>query len=151
MTHQKIRPHTKNPTANAATTEPIHRSYILCDCVVIPSGHPNPWNVSPTEHPERSVTAPTAEMASPTARAALEPLTTTCSCLLSSTAVARIAQHQRQKASPTVGTLLDHARSARLGGAVSGSDYCREYGRIPGFGNRDAAGSRCAAGVRGRV
>src|SRR5262245_12202779 len=36
MTHQKIRPHTKTPTASAAITEPIHRLNISWLCGVMP-------------------------------------------------------------------------------------------------------------------
>src|SRR5262245_4827473 len=103
-THQKIRPHTKTPTASAATTEPIHRSYIRCAWVVTPPGQPKPRNVSPTEHPASSVTSATAETASWAARVAPEPLGTTCSCL------PRV---------PTVASVLDHAAPAGLGVYVS--------------------------------
>src|ERR1700754_3072853 len=55
MTHQKIRPQTKMPTISAATTEPIHRSYIRFDCSVMPfCGQPKPSTWLPTSHPESS-------------------------------------------------------------------------------------------------
>src|SRR5262245_16527773 len=55
MTHQKIRPQTKMPTISAATTEPIHRSYIRFDCSVMPfCGQPKPSTWLPTSQPERS-------------------------------------------------------------------------------------------------
>ncbi len=52
MTHQKIRPHTKTPTTRAATTEPIHRSYIRWLWGVIPPcGQPKPPKAAPTSQP----------------------------------------------------------------------------------------------------
>src|SRR5262245_57096263 len=80
--HQKIRPHTKKPTASAATTEPIHRSYMRSDCVVMPRGQPKPRKVSSNEHPASSVTRPTAETASPTTRVPRETLGTTLARVL---------------------------------------------------------------------
>ena len=38
--HQKIRPQTKTPTTSAAIVEPIHRSYILWACGLMPSARP---------------------------------------------------------------------------------------------------------------
>src|SRR6266540_861226 len=120
-------------------TEPIHRSYILWDCFVIPSGQPKPWNVSPTEHPPSSSADPTAEMASPTLECvALKPLATTCSCLLS-------------KASPTVASVLDHVAPARLGVGMSGCELRLRHERVPRCGNRHAAASRCAASTSRRA
>src|SRR6266508_3405317 len=79
MTHQKIRPHTKNLTVNAATTEPTHRLYIWCACGVMPSsGQPNPRNVLPIEQPASAVSSPTALTPSPRARPTREPVATTC-------------------------------------------------------------------------
>src|SRR5919112_115597 len=90
ITHQKIRPHTKKPTAKAAMTDPIHRSYIRWASRVMPlPGHPKWPNASPnpsTEQPvsrTRDATAPTPSPPSRTARGrAVVLFTPTCSCLL---------------------------------------------------------------------
>src|SRR5215475_5471609 len=83
--HQKIRPKTSAPTTSAATTAPIHRSYIRLDCSVMPLGQPRP-NTSSAEQPESSTVAANAVALSPTHRPIRRertslPCATTCSCL----------------------------------------------------------------------
>ena len=74
------------PMISAATTDPIHRSYIFLDRSVMPSiGQPRLITLS-HEQPDSSTVVRTASAPSPTSRRALprspEPVATTCFCLL---------------------------------------------------------------------
>src|SRR5882757_1496176 len=59
MMHQKIRPQTMMPTANAAIVEPTHRPCIRRACTVMPCGQPkeNAWLI---EQPDRAKPVVTA-------------------------------------------------------------------------------------------
>src|SRR5690606_32872158 len=140
ITHQKIRPHTKNPTTSAAITDPIHMSYIRCDWSVMPPcGHPNPPNASPTSRrqPLSSVTTAAPAATKPMVRVAIRPR-----ALLAPTS-------SRLPSSDPVGSRLpDQDHRADVGRVMA---YLRADGNgwVLRRGDRRTTASGGAAGVAG--
>ena len=135
--HQKIRPQTKTPTASAATTEPIHRSYI---CVALRRdaalGQPKPRTRRPTEQdwqtPARP--SPSDRSAAPPAdrprRRAVRPAAVPPNSLRppgpasSSSAAGAGFRAPTAKASPTVADYSTMPALDRLGVGVSAAHSC---------------------------